>query len=143
MIDITKLKSLPTGGILFLTFALLSGVLFIFTFYNNLFFRLNIVQLILLSVVAIAPLVAINSLFVLMCLIDDKTNGQWTEQEIVKQFSGAVLFGSIISMGIVYTPIIIYATGPISFKIGLLIAGIAEFAILCSLYFSTKRNKTH
>lgn len=59
-LDLLKLKAYPAAGLLLMAFALLSGVMFIFTFDNDLFFKLNFIQLILLSVSGTSPILLVN-----------------------------------------------------------------------------------
>ena len=128
MFDLTKIKAYSAGAILFLLLAFLSGVLFIFSFVNELFFQLCIFQLILLSIVGTAPIVVINILLFSIYLIDED-NQEWDDEVILMKFNGAALFGSLFTFPVIYLPIIINLFFSTSFKFGILIAVVIEVIV--------------
>lgn len=138
MNEILKLKAFPASALLLMSLVFVSGVLFIFTFDNQLFFKLNILQLILLSIGGTFPFVILNSLYIMLFSIEDDSTGVWDDGQITLKFSGALLFGSLLSLPILYLPILIYNIHPYSFKYGLWTSVILEFIIWVKLILKKK-----
>jgi len=141
MIDITKLKTMPAAALLFLVFALLSGVMFIFIAANDLFFKLSFFQLILLSIVGTSPLIVINSFLMLIEFITDEPIAPMADDEIHKTFSGALMFGSIISMGVIYVMVLDYLIFTASVRTCLVVGGVFELPFILGKFFGKKKNK--
>lgn len=138
MIDILKLKAFPAAGLLFMVFALLSGIIFIFVFNIDLFFKLNIIQLILLSVCGTAPLIVLNSIIVLININCDIELDSSEDINIGMRYSGTILFSSIWTMLVVYIPILAHVVVKLSFSYGFMISMIIEFIIIAIIYFDTR-----
>lgn len=141
MIDITKLKTMPAAALLLLVFALLSGVMFIFIAANDLFFKLSFFQLILLSIVGTSPLIVINSFLMLIEFITDEPIAPMADDEIYKTFSGALMFGSIISMGVIYVMVLDYLIFTDSVRTCLVVGGAFELPFILGKFFGKKKNK--
>lgn len=141
-LDLLKLKAYPAAGLLFMVFALLSGIMFIFTFDNNLFLKLNFIQLILLSVSGIAPILVFNLFLIKNNLnADSELKSIVEHNEIEKIYSILLLYSSIITMIAVYFPIILYAFNKMSYKIGFLVILILELLFFVYLYFDARAEK--
>lgn len=138
MVDLIKLKAFPAAGLLFMVFALLSGIIFIFTFNADLFFKLNIIQLVLLSVSGTAPLIVINSILVLININCDTELDSSEDVNIGMRYSGTILFSSILTMIVVYAPIFTYVVAKLSFSTGFIISMIVEFIIIAIICYDIR-----
>ena len=100
-IDLNKIKSITWATVIFIAVTIIfSGVLFIFSFSRELFFKTELAKLILLSISITTPFWLLNTLLVLTFSLWDNFNPFGDE------FQTGVIGGSIISIVIFYFPIL-------------------------------------
>jgi len=143
MNEIFKLKGLTVVALLLLSSALLSGTLIIFTFAYDLFFKLTIFQLILLSIVGTMPVIVFNMFVISIAAVDVDDNNKLDNDELTNVFAGIGFSASFLSLLVFYFPILMYLIIPMKFKEGLFCAGMIElFVILLIVWFGKSTKKT-
>lgn len=139
-IDFTKFKAVEWITMIFSTVAIfLSGILFIFSFRNDLFFKLDTLKLIMLSASITCPIWLVNCLTVV--LLSNKSLLKGADNNYL-HFIGFA--GSMFSIPVIYLPIIVhfYYRYPIGLAIGfiLFLEAIVFFSV--SLYGKLVKSST-
>ncbi len=136
MIDIDKIKAFPFAAILIFILTLFSGVMFIFLYDKATFYELDMIVLLILSCVNIAPIIVLNAI-VFILSVNERSSESWTDSEVLLQLSGSLLFGSIFTMPVIALPNLLRLLIPIGFSLGIVFVIVLEIlAIILIKQFS-------
>jgi hypothetical protein len=133
-IDFIKLKAVEWVTIIFSTVAIfLSGILFIYSFKNELFFKLDTLKLAILSAAITCPVWLVN------CIIAIQIR-TFTSSKTVLMYKNQffAVMGGCFSIVIIYLPIIVnfYYKYPLGIAIGFILT--VESIMLLSVFLATK-----
>lgn len=137
-LDLHKIKSLTFITIIFIIFSTIcAGILFVLVYSKELFIQTDTLKLLLLSFAITSPFWILNCFLISIFDNDDKPN-------IEQDFQIYGLLGSIISIPVIYTPILIKIFKDISLQIGIMSSISMELfimIILILLELKSKKNK--
>lgn len=137
-LDLHKIKSLTFITIIFIIFSTIcAGNLFVLVYSKELFIQTDTLKLLLLSFAITSPFWILNCFLISIFDNDDKPN-------IEQDFQIYGLLGSIISIPVIYTPILIKIFKDISLQIGIMSSISMELfimIILILLELKSKKNK--
>mgnify|MGYP001190419250 CR=1 FL=1 len=134
-LDLHKIKSLTFITIVFIIFTTIcAGILFVFVYSKELFVQTDTLKLLLLSFAITTPFWILNSF--ITSLFDNRD-----EPNVEENFQLYGLFGSILTIPVIYTPIVIKIFKDISLQVGILSAVSMELLIIIILIFSELKSK--
>jgi len=138
-LDLNKIKSMTWATVVFIVVTIIiSGVLFIFSFNRELFFKTELVKLILLSISITAPIWLLNTVLVLLFVKPIIPNDE--------DLQGCVITGCIISIVVIYLPILVKFFFNITTHTGVIILLILQFCFsiigFVSYYIESRSPKT-
>ena len=142
-INFEKIKPLNALAFMNLITSLFSGFMFLFLFKPNLFWQLDYLRLIIISISIPAPMVILNSTLLFFIFRNQAEN--LTSEVINEKIIGGLLMGSIFSIIILFTSFLLEFLFDWGVKSGVIIISILELILTFTLYnaaFNLKNNKT-
>lgn len=134
-LDLHKIKSLTFITIIFIIFTTIcAGILFILVYSKELFIQTDTFKLLLLSFAITSPFWILNCFVVSIFDNKDKPN-------IEEDFQLYGLLGSIISIPVIYTPVLIKIFNDISLQIGIMSSISMELLVIIILILSELKSK--
>jgi hypothetical protein len=128
-LDLHKIKSITfVTFMLFCITIICPGIMFVFLFSRELFLETDTFKLILLSVSITTPIFLINS-FLITLIQEPEIN-----DNIDENLQITTIFGNIISLPIIYIPLIVKLFFDISLQCGVSIVIGLEFVIFLLVY---------
>jgi len=132
-LDLHKIKSLTVVTFLIFCITIVCpGIMFVFLFSRELFLETDTFKLILLSVSITMPISLINSLMI--GLIQEPEKGDNLDDNLQL----TVILGNIISLPIIYIPLIVKLFVDISLQCGVSIIIVLQIAIFIIVYIMEK-----
>jgi hypothetical protein len=134
-LDLHKIKSLTFITIIFIIFSTIcAGILFVLVYSKELFIQTDTLKLLLLSFAITSPFWILNCLIISIFDNEDKPN-------IERDFQLYGLLGSMVSIPVIYTPILIKIFKDISLQIGIMSSISMELFIMIILILSELKSK--
>ena len=136
-LDLHRIKSITfVTFMLFCITIICPGIMFVFLFSRELFLETDTFKLILLSISITAPISLINS-FLTMLIQEAQTDAE-TNEEVDENLQLTTILGNLISLPVIYIPLVVKLFYDISLQFGVSIVIGLEIAVFFGAFILNK-----